>query len=67
MRDIEVRRDGASVHLTANELHILSNALNEILNGIAVSEFETRLGATRVDVSTLLENFVQTIEKVAET
>lgn len=67
MRNIEVRRDGATVNLTTNELLILSNALNEVLNGIAVTEFETRLGAARVDVTTLLENLIQTIEKVAET
>jgi hypothetical protein len=34
---------------------LLSNALNEILNGIDVDEFETRLGVSREDAKALHE------------
>jgi hypothetical protein len=48
MQTIQVRRDSAVVLLTATELMILNNALNEVCNGIEVPEFATRVG---VDIS----------------
>jgi hypothetical protein len=35
------------VDLSRDELLIVNAALNEVLNGIAVFEFETRIGTTR--------------------
>lgn len=44
----------AQLTLGENELLILNSALNEICNGISVSEFETRIGASKEEVCTLL-------------
>jgi len=43
-----------SVTIAGHRLSIVRNALNEILNGIELFEFETRIGAPRDEVSGLL-------------
>jgi hypothetical protein len=35
------------VSLNRDDLVVLNNALNEVLNGISVNEFETRMGYTK--------------------
>ena len=40
---------------TRDELILISNALNEICNGIDLAEFETRLGFTREQAERLME------------
>ena len=47
----------ATVKLSGKEAIILNNALNEILHGIDVSEFQTRIGYDREDAEGLLEQF----------
>jgi hypothetical protein len=54
MRDVEIKPDGATVDLTLHELRILNNAMNEILNGFRIAEFETRVGGTQYSVEILL-------------
>ncbi len=46
----------AIIILTKEELEILHATLNEICNGIAVFEFETRIGAQRSAVIDLLQS-----------
>jgi hypothetical protein len=41
--------------LSDQELRTLRQALNEVLNGIDIFEFETRMGATRAEVDALLD------------
>jgi hypothetical protein len=41
--------------LTPDDLRVLRQALNEILNGIEAFEFETRIGASRLEVDELLD------------
>lgn len=55
----------ADLRLTEDELLILNSALNEICNGISVSEFDTRIGATRDEVTLLLEKIGQTLDVIA--
>ena len=46
----------ADVRLSEHELALISNALNEVCNGVHVEEpeFRTRLGSTREEVRNLL-------------
>ncbi|POZ50385.1 hypothetical protein [Methylovulum psychrotolerans] len=57
MEIIEIGREKSLVSLSRAELLIVNAALNEICNGIAVFEFETRIGADRNYVATLLKEF----------
>jgi len=65
MELLVVLRQQADLRLTEDELLILNSALNEICNGISVSEFETRIGATRDDATLLLEKIGQTLDAIA--
>lgn len=48
----------ADVRFSNDELILISNALNEVCNGVEIddAEFATRLGADREEVRRLLEN-----------
>lgn len=58
-------RKQADLRLTEDELLILNSALNEICNGISVSEFETRIGATRDDVASFLVEIGHILDALA--
>ena len=45
--------ESITVRLSKDEVIILNNALNEICNGIAISEFHTRIGYEREEVEKL--------------
>jgi hypothetical protein len=47
MRVTAASKEASSVELTADEALLLNNALNEVLHGIDIPEFQTRLGVTR--------------------
>jgi len=49
-----------NVNLTKDDLFIILSALNEICNGIDIFEFETRIGASKVEVQ-LLEERIKTM------
>jgi len=51
------------VDLSRDELLIVNAALNEVLNGIAVFEFETRIGATRDRVKALLKDVGELLDR----
>lgn len=65
MIEVALRRDSATVELSSEELRILNNALNEVLNGIAVPEFNTRMGASRAEVAALLRLLRQTLDRMS--
>ena len=44
------------LHLREAQLLIIRNALNEVCNGIDLFEFETRMGASRAEVTALLSD-----------
>jgi hypothetical protein len=62
----DVNDGGAVVLLTADDLLILSNALNEVCNGLDIPEFATRIGAEREDAIRLLKTIGILYDKVVE-
>lgn len=59
MEVIEVSSDAVSVRFSPDEIRILSSSLNEILHGphaIEAWEFQTRVGVTRDEASSLLRS-----------
>lgn len=43
---IKISKEKVILELSKDELGVLSNALNEVCNGIEVWEFDTRMGIT---------------------
>jgi hypothetical protein len=60
-----IRENQVSVQLTLGELRIVNNALNEVCNGLRMSEFSTRMGATRDEAMALLRQIKDAISRVA--
>ncbi|RMR54451.1 hypothetical protein ALP83_200039 [Pseudomonas syringae pv. actinidiae] len=54
MEIINSSRNFANVSFNRDELLVLNSALNEICNGLDMFEFETRIGADREFVASLL-------------
>jgi hypothetical protein len=56
MEALKLKRGEIAVALTEDELTMVNQALNEIANGIHISdsEFQTRVGFTRAEVRELL-------------
>jgi len=52
LRKVDER--GALVTLSPDELLTISNALNEVCNGLDIAEFATRMGVQREDAQRLL-------------
>ena len=55
MRVVKVAGSQFEISVTETELSILCGCLNKVCNGIHIFEFETRLGATVEDVSSMLD------------
>lgn len=53
-RIMGIERDGVQIFLTADELLIINNALNEVCNVLEMSEFSTMIGASREEALALL-------------
>lgn len=64
MQVINTAVDRSRVELDRNELLIMNAALNEICNGIALFEFETRIGADRERVAALLKQVGSLLDKM---
>lgn len=62
MEILTVAKKATELSLTENELLILNSALNEICNGMAISEFETRIGATKEDAALLLSGISRALD-----
>ncbi len=56
MEEVAADAAGVTIRLDRSELGIVNNALNEVANGVDISEseFKTRLGKSRSDVRQLL-------------
>ena len=56
MQTLKLERGEVAVTLTTDEILMLNQALNEVANGVQISdaEFETRIGFTRTEVRELL-------------
>jgi hypothetical protein len=64
MNTKEVNGTGAWVFFTPDELLVVSNALNEVCNGLEVPEFATRLGVDREVALILLKSLGGVYDKV---
>jgi hypothetical protein len=58
-------REGERVTLclSVSEVLTISNALNEVCNGMSVPEFETRMGVSRAEVQSLLAQVHSVLER----
>jgi uncharacterized small protein (DUF1192 family) len=54
----------AEVELGHDELLLLNAVLNEVCNGIAVFEFETRIGASRAKVEKLMAEIQAALDQI---
>jgi hypothetical protein len=54
VKTLEITGHDAVIQLTAKELVIVNNALNEVCHGIEVPEFSTRMGAEHREASEVL-------------
>jgi hypothetical protein len=61
---INSSHDLANVSFSRDELLVLNAALNEICNGVDVFEFETRIGADREFVTTLLHEIGSVLDSM---
>jgi hypothetical protein len=50
----QIAKSSASVSFTKAELILLNNALNEVLDGLNIPEFDTRLGTSKQEAEELL-------------
>jgi hypothetical protein len=60
----QIANRSASVSFTEAELILINNALNELLHGLDVPEFVTRLGATRQEAKELLHQIGLVLSKM---
>ena len=59
MQLIATEKDCATVRLDASDILLLTNALNEVCNGLDVPEFSTRIGVQHEDALALLQEMIQ--------
>lgn len=64
MKVLTVDGSLVTVTLSALEVLILQNALNEVCHGIDIPELHTRIGADEQEISTLLQEVRALYEKV---
>ncbi|MCA3071332.1 MAG: hypothetical protein ING77_17310 [Rhodocyclaceae bacterium] len=64
MEIIDIAAERSQVEIGRDELLIVNAALNEVCNGVAVFEFETRIGADRARVAALLKEVGALLDKM---
>lgn len=67
MNAIKIDKDKIILELSRDELGVLSNALNEVCNGIEVWEFEKRVGVKMEDARFILESLTSIYKKANPT
>jgi hypothetical protein len=60
-----IQGDEFTVQFSLDELLVVSNALNEVCNGIDVPEFHARIGDSPDEAQRLLEKLGEIIERAA--
>lgn len=63
MNTLQISGERVTLELTKNELGVLTNALNEVCNGIEVWEFDTRMGIKIEDARVFLESLASIYKK----
>ncbi len=63
---MKIRRvnEDAEIELQHDELLVLNAALNELCNGIDIFEFETRIGASRARVESLMKAIQSVLDQI---
>jgi hypothetical protein len=63
-----VTKEGFSLTISVDELKIINNALNEVCHGIHMddSEFRVRMGVTRQQARTLLDQLHEILRRASE-
>jgi hypothetical protein len=64
LKELDAR--GAIAYFSANELLLLTNALNEVCNGLDLPEFATRLGTERDEALQLLKSIGGLYDRVVQ-
>ena len=64
MKVIDMSTESSNIGMSLDELLIVNAALNEVCNGMAVFEFETRIGADRERVALLLKEVGLLLERM---
>ncbi|KFB99280.1 hypothetical protein GTGU_04282 [Trabulsiella guamensis ATCC 49490] len=64
MNTLGIAKHKVTLEVTETELLVLNSALNEVCNGIDIPEFETRLGATLTEVTVLLDEIGEVLDKM---
>ena len=67
MNAIKIDNDKVILEISKDELGVLSNALNEVCNGIEVWEFDTRMGVRLENAKIILESLTSIYKKVNQT
>jgi hypothetical protein len=67
MEILKTAKDKADIQLSIDDLLILNNALNEVCNGIKLSEFNTRMGASPEEVKIILKSINKLIHALRST
>jgi hypothetical protein len=67
MNAIKINKDKIVLELSKDELGVLSNALNEVCNGIEVWEFDTRMGIKIENARIILESLTSIYKKANQT
>lgn len=62
MELLNAKRDQAEVSATVDELMIISNALNEVCNGLDLDEFQTRMGVNVDRVRAVLRDVQRALD-----
>jgi hypothetical protein len=60
----QIAKSSASVSFTEAELYLINNALNEVLHGLNVPKFDTRLGASKHQAEELLHQIGLILSKM---
>jgi hypothetical protein len=64
MRVDQITSEGAIILVTKEELVTLSNALNEVCNGLDLPEFATRIGTSREEAESLLSTLSELYDRM---
>lgn len=62
---LSVKEKNVEINISETELLIINSALNEICNGIDITEFETRIGSGQDDVAALLSKIGSILDKLS--
>ena len=59
MNALQVNKNKIILELSKDELGVLSNALNEVCNGIEIWEFDTRIGVKIENAKIILKSLIE--------